>query len=167
MKNFDSEVDRIIDLSNRTLTHNWGYSPVTDAEARAMAHDLKPVIHPKAVLFAEDRHGEAIGFGIAIPDVNLILKGMNGRLFPFGWYRLLTRLPRLNQYRMFGLGVIPDYQGKGVDSLIYRRLYESIFMPETRIEINYVLEDNDPMNNAIQKLGAKPLRRYRVYEKEI
>ena len=68
---------------------------------------------------------------------------------------------------MFALGVIPEYQGKAVDSLIYRALHESLYCPDLWIEINYVLEDNRPMVNAIDKLGAKPLRRYRIYEMEI
>ncbi len=167
MNNFDDEVETIMDLSNQSLTGNWGYSPVTDAEVRAMARDLKPVIHPKAVLFAEDQQGNPIGFAIAIPDVNLILKEIKGKMFPFGWLKLLRKLPRLNQYRMFGLGVVPEYHGKGVDSLIYRALYESCYNSELRMEINYVLEDNDPMNNAILKLDAKPLRRYRIFERPV
>jgi GNAT superfamily N-acetyltransferase len=164
MKNFEHEVETIISLSNASLVNNWGYSPVTDAEVRAMAHDLKPIIHPKAVLFAEDEHGKPIGFAIAIPDVNVILKGLHGSLLPFGWVKMLWQLPRLQQYRMFALGVIPEYHGMGIDSLIYRALYEACYSPNIRVEINYVLEDNYPMNNAIIKLGAKPLRRYRVYE---
>jgi len=80
---------------------------------------------------------------------------------------LLTGLPKLRQYRMFALGVIPEYHGKGIDSLIYRALYESCYSPDVRMEINYILEDNFPMNNAVIKLGAKPLRRYRVYQKSI
>ena len=167
MKNFNREVETIISLSNQSLVDNWGYSPVTEDEVRAMAHDLKPIIHPKAVLFAEDQQGKPIGFAIAIPDVNQILKGLNGRLFPFGWVKMLWMLPRLTQYRMFALGVIPEYHGMGIDSLIYRALYEMCYNPDIRMEINYVLEDNYPMNNAILKLGAKPLRRYRVYEKTI
>jgi GNAT superfamily N-acetyltransferase len=167
MKNLDQEVETIIALSNESLVTNWGYSPVTDAEVRALAHDLKPIIHAKGVLFAEDLHNRPIGFGIAIPDVNIILKGMHGSLLPLGWLKLLWGLPRLTQYRMFALGVIPEYHGKGIDSLIYRALYESVFSPSMRMEINYVLEDNGPMNNAILKLGAKPLRRYRVYQMAI
>jgi GNAT superfamily N-acetyltransferase len=167
MKNFDHEVETIISLSNQSLVDNWGYSPVTEAEVRAMAHDLKPIIHPKAVLFAEDQQGKPIGFAIAIPDVNQILKGLNGSLIPFGWVKMLWKLPRLTQYRMFALGVIPEYHGLGIDSLIYRALYESCYSSDIRVEINYVLEDNYPMNNAIIKLGAKPLRRYRVYEMSI
>jgi GNAT superfamily N-acetyltransferase len=167
MSHYDQEVETLIELSNQSLEHNWGYSPVTEDEVRAMAHDLKPIIHPKAVLFAEDQEGHPVGFAIAIPDVNQILKGLNGRLLPFGWLRLLWMLPRLRSYRMFALGVIPAYHGKGIDSLIYRALYESLFAPGIRMEINYVLEDNDPMTNAIIKLGARPFRRYRVYQKPI
>lgn len=167
MKRLDEEVETIIALSNASLEHNWGYSPVTEAEVRAMAHDLKPVIQPKGVLFAEDSTGRPIGFGITIPDVNRILKQIHGRMLPFGWLRLLWGIPRLTHYRMFALGVIPEYHGKAIDSLLYRALYEAVFSPEMRMEINYVLEDNGPMNNAILKLGARPLRRYRVYEGKI
>lgn len=167
MQNFEREVDLIIDLSNQSLAANWGYSPVTEDEVRALAHDLKPVIHSKAVLFAEDRQGKAIGFAIAIPDANVIFKKIRGRLLPFGWFHLLWMLPRLTQYRMFALGVIPEYHGKGIDSLIYRALYESCYNLQIRMEINYVLEDNAPMNNAILKLGASMIRRYRVYQTAI
>lgn len=67
---------------------------------------------------------------------------------------------------MFALGVIPAYHGKGIDSLLYKALYDSLYSQDMKMEINYVLEDNDPMNNAIKKLGATPMRRYRVFEKE-
>ena len=164
MKNYEQEVKTVVEISNISLIDNWGYTPVTSEEADAMAHDLKAVINQKAVLFAEDKTGKPIGFIIAIPDVNQIFKKLNGKLFPFGWARLLSGIPRLKQYRVFALAVIPEYQGKGVDSLIYRALYEFLYTEDIWLEINYVLEDNFPMNNAIHKLGAKPLRRYRIYE---
>ncbi len=164
MERYEDEVKLVVDLSNASIIANWGYSPVTEAEVQATARDLKPIIQPKAVLFAEDNTGRPVGFAIAIPDVNHLLKDLNGSLLPFGWLKLLTGIPRLQRYRMFALGVIPEYQGKAVDSLIYRALYESLYTRETWMEINYVLEDNFPMINAIKKLGARPLRRYRVYE---
>ncbi|HUI87454.1 MAG TPA: hypothetical protein VLX61_01890 [Anaerolineales bacterium] len=167
MSRYQDEVKLVVDLSNASIIANWGYSPVTEAEVQATARDLRPVIQPKGVLFAEDSHGRAVGFAIAIPDVNSLLKSLNGSLLPFGWYKLLTGIPRLKRYRMFALGVVPEYQGKAVDSLLYRALYVSLYTPETWMEINYVLEDNWPMINAIKKLGAIPLRRYRVYEMEI
>jgi GNAT superfamily N-acetyltransferase len=167
MRRYEQEVALIVSLSNATLIDNWGFSPVTDAEVQAMARDMKPVIQPKGVLFAEDRDGRPIGLAIVLPDVNVLLKGLNGRLFPFGWLKMLWGLPRLHNYRMFALAVIPEYHGKGVDSLIYRALHESIYTSDIWMEINYVLEDNVPMTNAIRKLNAKPLRRYRIYEMNI
>jgi len=164
MGHFENDIETLIQLSNASLVNNWGYAPVTEAEVRAMAQDLKPILQPKAVVFAEDAKGKAIGFAIAIPDINILLKKLNGRLLPFGWAQLLWKLPRLTQYRMFALGVVPEYHGKGIDGLIYRHLYENCYRDQLRVEINYVLEDNASMNNAILKLGAKPLRRYRVYQ---
>lgn len=133
MKNLDREIETLITLSNQSLTHNWGYAPVTNAEVRAMVHDLKPIVQAKAVLFAEDEQQRPIGFAIALPDVNVILKGLNGHLLPLGWLKLLWMLPRLTDYRMFALGVIPEYHGKAIDSLLYRALYESIDQPQGRI----------------------------------
>jgi GNAT superfamily N-acetyltransferase len=167
MRRYEEEVQTFLDLSNQSLLDNWGYSPVTPAEAKAMARDLRQIVQPQGVVFAEDAQGRAIGFALALPDVNALLKGLNGRLLPFGWLKLLLGLPRLRSYRMFALGVIPEYHGRGIDSLIYRALYESLYTPDIWLEINYVLEDNVPMNNAIKKLNAKPLRRYRIYQREI
>jgi GNAT superfamily N-acetyltransferase len=100
-------------------------------------------------------------------DINRLIKRLNGRLFPFGWLKLFFGLSKLCSYRLFALGVLPEYHGKGIDSLLYRALCESLYTSDIWMEINYVLEDNIPMNNAIHKLNAKPLRRYRVYQKEL
>jgi GNAT superfamily N-acetyltransferase len=167
MTRYDEEVQTFLELSNTSIIDNWGYSPVTEAEADAMARDLKQVIQPQGVLFAEDASGRPIGFAIALPDINELIKDLNGRLLPFGWLKLLRGIPRLTSYRMFALGVIPEYHGLGIDSLIYRALYESLYCPDIWMEINYVLEDNVHMINAIKKLLAKPLRRYRIYQREI
>lgn len=167
MKHYEDEVRIIIELSNASIINNWGYSPVTDAEVRAMARDMKAILQPKGILFAEDESGRPIGFAITLPDINTILRGLNGYLFPFGIIKLLTGIPRLTRYRMFALGVIPEYQGKAVDSLLYRALNEALYTPDLWVEINYVLEDNWPMVNAIKKLGCEPLRRYRLFEMKI
>lgn len=167
MRRLEEDVLTITRLANDSISDNWGFYPVTEAEARAMARDMKQVVNPAAILIAEEENGNPIGFAMSLPDVNQVLKGLNGRLFPLGFFKMLFMLPRLNQYRMWALGVIPAWQGKAIDTLLYRATYEAIYSEELRIEINYVLEDNDRMNNAIAKLGARPLRRYRVYEKDI
>jgi GNAT superfamily N-acetyltransferase len=92
---------------------------------------------------------------------------MGGRLLPFGWLKLLLGLKHIRQYRMWGLGVVPEYQGKAIDTLLYKATYEALKDIHVCMEINYVLEDNHRMNNALLKLGVKPIRRYRVYEMPI
>lgn len=167
MKRYDEEIQTILELSNTGLIENWGYSTATEAEAEDMAKEMKRILQPKGVLFAEDQTGRPIGYAIALPDLNSLLKGLNGHLFPFGFIKILRAIPHLRRYRLFGLTVIPEYQRKAVDSLLYRALHESLYAKDLWIEINYVLEDNWPMINAIKKLEAKPSRRYRIFEMEI
>lgn len=164
MKNVEQDVMTIVDLSNRSVSDNWGYYPVTEDEARVMAHDLRRIVNPEALLIAEDAQGNPIGFGLSLPDVNTLLKGLNGRLFPFGWVKMLTGLKKLRKYRMWGLGVVPEYQGKAIDTLLYKATYDALKDIEVCMEINYVLENNHRMNNALLKLEVTPIRRYRVYE---
>jgi GNAT superfamily N-acetyltransferase len=165
--NYRSEVESFAKLSLDTLEGNWGISPITGDEIEALARDLRPVLRKECVLFATNEEGKDVGFALTIPDVNVILKKTRGRILPLGWARLLWGIPRLRRYRMFALGVAADYQGKGVDALLYREMWERMAGPDVTMEINYVLEDNAPMVNAITKLDARPSRRYRVYEMPI
>jgi ribosomal protein S18 acetylase RimI-like enzyme len=167
MQHLEQEVLTIVRLANQSIADNWGYYPVTEEEGRAMARDLKQIVNPQALLIAEDPAGQPIGFAMSLPDINALLRGLGGRLFPLGWLKLLWGLPRLRQYRMWALGVVPEYQGKAIDTLLYRATYEALYKGQIRLEINYVLEDNLRMNNALQRLGVKPLRRYRVYQMDI
>lgn len=161
---FDEEAELFSRLSLDTLKGNWGISPITDEEVQAMARDLKAFIRPECVLFARNADGRDVGFALTLPDLNVILKKTRGRMLPFGWARFVWGLPRLRRYRVFALGVAKDYQGRGIDALLYRAMWERLAEPSVTMEINYVLEDNAPMINAITKLGARPSRRYRVYE---
>lgn len=161
---YEEEVELFARLSLETLKDNWGISPISDEEIAAMARDLRPVLREECVLFARNEEGRDVGFALTIPDVNVILKKTRGRMLPFGWARLLAGIPRLRRYRMFALGVAADYQGKGVDALLYREMWKRMAAPDVTMEVNYVLEDNASMVNAITKLGARPSRRYRVYE---
>jgi ribosomal protein S18 acetylase RimI-like enzyme len=167
MKRIEEDVLTIVRLANLTISDNWGFYPVTEEEGRAMARDLKQIVNPAALVIAEGPKGEPVGFAMSLPDINVILRGLGGSLLPLGWLKLLWGLPRLRQYRMWALGVIPEYQGKAIDTLLYRATYEALFKGKIRLEINYVLEDNDRMNNALVRLGVKPLRRYRVYQMDI
>lgn len=167
MKNLDADLKTIVALTDESISENWGYYPVTEEEAHAMANDLKRVVNPDALLIAEDSAGNPIGLAFSLPDINTLLQGMNGSLFPFGWLKMLLGLKKIRSYRMWALGVLPAYHGKAIDTLLYKATYEALKDMQVCLEINYVLENNHRMNNALLKLNVKPIRRYRVYEMAI
>jgi len=167
MKHIEADVRSIADISNASTSGNWGYVPVTDEEAQDIATSLKPVVDPDIVMLAEI-DGKAIGYMIGLPDLNVILKDLKGRLLPFGLFKLMRGRKKIKRYRIWGLGIVPEYTRKAIDTLFYRRLYE-VLIPKnpTIVEANYVLEDNMVMNNPILKMGFKVSKKYRVYETEL
>ena len=167
MKRLKEDVKIITDIGNASTSGNWGYIPVTDEEAGDLARSLKPVVDPDIIFIAEVE-GEPIGYMIAFPDLNVILKKLNGRLLPFGIFKLMIGIRHIHQYRIWGLGIIPSFLRKAIDTLFYRELYEVLSAREvTRVEANYVLEDNMVMNNPILKMGFQLSKKYRVYERDI
>ncbi len=87
--------------------------------------DLKPILDPDAVWFVEDA-GVPVACCLGFPDINVIIRRIHGRLFPFGFFRLLLGARRLRDYRLWGLAVRPAYQGQGLDVLLYLRLFQSL-----------------------------------------
>jgi GNAT superfamily N-acetyltransferase len=164
MKRLDEDIRLILDVANASTRDNWGFVPVTEEEAKDIADSMRSIVDPDIVMIAE-AGGEAIGYLIAFPDVNLLLRGLNGRLFPVGVFKLLFGLKKIRQYRIWGMDVVPEYQRRAVDTLFYRRLYEVLRAKKAeRVEANYVLEDNMAMNNPILKMGFEEVKKYRVYE---
>jgi len=166
MKKLVEDVRTIVHLTNLSLQNNWGYYPVDDAEAELIAADMKMLIQPEVILIAEVQ-GKPIGYVLTVPDVNDILKHMNGRLFPLGIFKLLLGIKKINRYRVWAMGFLPQYQRRGISVLMFRRLNDILAPKGAYVEINWVLEDNALMNNALIKLNLNMVKRYRIYEKEI
>jgi ribosomal protein S18 acetylase RimI-like enzyme len=164
MKHLEADVRSLVRIANEATQNNWGYIPVTDAEAENMAKGLKMIVDPDLVMIAESE-GRPIGYQITLPDVNVILKNLNGRLFPFGFLKLMTGLKKIRQYRIWALGVLPEFHRRAIDTLLYQKMYEVLKERQpVYLEANYVLEDNMAMNNPILKLGMAHVKTYRVYE---
>jgi GNAT superfamily N-acetyltransferase len=162
-KHFADEVARAFRLYNTTWEKNWGFVPVSEAEFAAIAHDLRPVLDPDLVLFVEDRQRRPVGFSVCLPDVNALMP-RNGRLFPFGWWKLLTGQRRLQWARLFALGVVPEYRRKGIEALL--SVHTALRAKARGIrggEIGWTLEDNVLINRTIESVGGKLDRRYRIY----
>ncbi|MCX6579022.1 MAG: GNAT family N-acetyltransferase [Candidatus Aminicenantes bacterium] len=166
MKNLEADAGIIVHLTNESLKNNWGYYPIDKNEAKQMAVDLKMIVHPELILIAE-ADGEPIGYVIALPDVNQLLKNLHGRLFPLGIFKLLWGVKKLNRYRIWAMGILPPYQRKGVSVLLFQRLNEMLAPRGSYVEVNWVLEDNFLMNNTAIKLKLEPIKKYRIYEKQI
>lgn len=163
-KHFDAEVERIRDLYNAAWEKNWGFVPMTHAEIDHMASELKTVVDPDLVVFAE-REGKAIGFALALPDVNQAVKKANGRLFPFGLLKILLESRRIRAIRVLTLGVLKEYRGKGADILMYMSLYQNGTRKGYRAgEFSWILEDNAPMRRALDAIGAEVYKTYRLYD---
>lgn len=163
LSRLQEEAEVIRRLSNASLADNWGYVPVEREIMQDMVRRLRPVLDPDAVWFVED-DGKPVGFCLGWPDLNVILRGIGGRLLPFGFVRLLADRRRLQRYRLFGIGVLPEYHGYGLDALLYIKLYERLKPRGVRLEANYILEDNPKIRNALEKMGMIQAKRYRVYE---
>ena len=166
MKNLKTDVRTIVRISNESLAENWGYSPVSNDEADAIAKDLKLIIDP-SIVFIVETDNKPIGFSLTFPDLNIVLRNLNGRLFPFNIFRLLVGIKKIQDYRIWALGVTKPFQKKGIDTILYRKTYEALRNKANKVEANYVLEDNYPIKNAVEKLGFSHSKTYRIYEKEI
>ncbi len=164
MRRFREEVDLVKVLFNQAWERNWGYVPMTEAELEHLAKQLKPIIVPELVIFAEHA-GAVIGFAVALPDFNVALKhNPSGRLFP-GLLKVLWFSRKIHRARIALLGAIKAYQGKGIDALLYHRIWsECVSRGMYYGEAGWVLEDNAAMVNGLLRLGFQPYKTYRIYD---
>jgi GNAT superfamily N-acetyltransferase len=167
MERFAEEVSLIKRLFNAAWEQNWGHVPLTDREIDHLAAQLKPIVVPELVVFAEHR-GSPVGFAAAVPDFNVALRAnRSGRLFP-GILKVLWASRRITRIRVLLLGVVPRWQGKAVDALLYRRIWEDGRRKGYDwAEAGWVLEDNHAMVNGLLRMGFAPYKTYRIYEKPL
>jgi len=162
----ETEAGHILRILNTAVSGNWGFVPVGEDEMKDLVAKLKLIIDEDAIWFVEDA-GLPIGCALGYPDINVLIKKIDGRLLPFGFIRLLRGLKKLRDYRLWGLAVLPEYQGLGLDVLMYVSLFRALNPKNIRLEANYILEDNMKMINALKKLNLKRIKTYRVYEKRL
>jgi GNAT superfamily N-acetyltransferase len=167
-KNFKAEVERFKIVYNQAWEDNWGFVPMTDAEIDVMAANLKMIVDPNLIFFAENQQGEPVGFILGLPDLNVLIKKINGRLFPFGIFTLLTQKKKINRARILAMGVLPNYRKRGIDTVMYYKAYKvGTEAGYNWGEFSWVLEDNVLMNEAARTMGAVPYKTWRIYEKKL
>jgi GNAT superfamily N-acetyltransferase len=161
-----AEVRRFMDVYNEAWGDNWGFVPITDAEVEFQAKNLKPVLDETWTFMAE-KDGEVVGAALTLPDINQVMAGMGGRLLPFGWLRFLRGRRGIDRLRVFALGVKHDYRHTGVAAGLYLKHLEAAGQPGAIEggEMGWILETNGPMNRAMEGMGGKVVKRYRIYQR--
>src|SRR3954452_5524415 len=172
--NFAEESRLILNLLNEAWSHNWGYVPLTESEIAYAGKKLKPIIYNQLVRVAE-YDGEPVAFMLTIPDINELIKDLNGELFPFGFVKLLWRLrkPRIRRVRVPLMGVATKLHQSRIATQLAFMLIEFIRRAAvkdfgaTHGEFGWILEDNKGMLSIAELPGAKINHRYRIFEKAL
>jgi hypothetical protein len=171
---FKEEARVILNLLNDAWSSNWGYVPLTEAEIAYAGKKLKPIIYNELVRVAE-LDGEPVAFMITLPDINELIRDLNGELFPFGFVKLLWRLrkPKTRRVRVPLMGVARKLHQTRMASMLAfmmieytRREAVGKFGVEIG-EFGWILEDNRGMLSIAELPSAKVNHRYRIFEKAL
>ena len=160
--NFDEEVATLFRLYNESWQRNWGFVPVGESEFKTLAADFRQIIVEELVLLVVDKHQRPVAFAVTLPNINDVMP-KDGRLFPFGWWRLATGVKSLRRGRLMLLGVAPGHRQHGVESLLcIETALRCKQLGWTGGEIGWTLEDNVLVNRAVETFGGTIDRRYRL-----
>jgi GNAT superfamily N-acetyltransferase len=171
MKDWGNEIERFKKIYNAAWSKNWGFVPFTDAEIVHLADGLKMILDPSITLFAEV-DGKPIGASLPLPNVNeILLKARPGPSLLSSYLaagRMLLGRRKVKLLRIFAMGVVEEYRNRGVDALFYyETVKRAIERGYTEAEASWILANNDMMNRAIEMMGAKVYKTYRIYEKAL
>ena len=169
LKNLQAESHRLREIYNEAWKDNWGFVPFTENELEFMARELKQLVDPELTLIAEvdDEPG---GFILGVPDINVALRKINGRLtsygLPIGLAKLLYYKSRIRTARLIALGVKPKYRRSGVAEMLVLRIIEyGMIKRGFTGELSMTLEDNYMINRFLTAIGAQRYKTYRIYQR--
>lgn len=167
MRHFRDEAALVKKLFNSAWSPNYGHLPLTDREFDRLAAGLRRLIIPELTFIAEVG-GKPVGFALSVYDVNPLVRQIDGRLWPFGWYTLLRGIKRQRHFRLLLMGVIEAHQGRGYEIVFSTEVAErGLRAGFTECELSNVVETNEPMLRSASHLPAERYKTYRIYRKEL
>ena len=172
MSDFSNEAERFKAVYNSAWSNNWGFVPLTEEEKAHEAKVLKTLLDERIALFAE-KDGQVIGTMLGLPDVNEALRLAYPHPNVPEWWTKIKLFwhwkiaGRVKTTRSFAGGVIPEYQGRGVISVLLARLGQASARYYKLSEISWVLESNTMMRRTAEMLKARLYRTYRIYQKPL
>jgi GNAT superfamily N-acetyltransferase len=163
LDDWDEEIGVAHRLFNTTLRHLPNHVPLTEAEFRRTADQIRVLLDPDLALFAEV-DGEPVAFGIAIPDINQVLIHLNGRLFPFGWLKFRRLVRQIDGVTFKLMGVLEEYRHRGIDAMLYLAVVKAFCDRGYQWLDGSVTSEFNPMINLVaSRLGAERYKHYRLY----
>ena len=167
MKHFNRDLEKFKYVYNKAWAPNWGFVPLSEEQIDEMAKDLKPLVEPSLVLFGEI-DGKLVGAALVMLDYNQVFKKMNGRLLPFNFIKLFTQKKKIDWARIITLGIIPEYQKRGLDTVLYWEILErAAKLGIFRGEASWVLEDNEMMNRGAELMNGELYKKYRIWQYDV
>ena len=165
------ESRRLREIYNEAWKDNWGFVPFTQNEFEFMTRELKQLVVPEFTLIAESG-GEPVGFLLCLPDINVALKKINGRLtrygLPIGLAKLLYYKSRIRTVRLIALGIKPGYRRGGIaEMLVLQVIEEAMIKRGLSGETSMTLENNHLMNRFLAAIGAQKYKTYRIYQRTL
>src|SRR3954469_6278998 len=173
MKNFERDLRIVVDVFNDAWTDNWSFVPYSEAEVLRMGEELKLIAIP-ALSYITEVDGEPAAVAVALPNINEVIRDLDGKLLPTGLAKLLWRLKVVGPKtaRLALLGIRRKYRGvrkyAGLSTYIYAKMNRA--GRDVGIqwgELSWTDEDNAPVNVGIRFMGGKIYKRYRVYERAL
>jgi len=174
IKRWDEEVETVLSILNDAWSKNWGFVPFTNAEIAYAGKKLKPIIHPDLNLIAE-LDGRPVAFMLTFPDINGVLRRVNGKLLPFGWFHVLRwmRKPAGTGMRVPLMGVLKELHNSRLASQLAFMMISQIRDTATarydtsRAEIGWILDDNQGMMAIADAIESSVNREYAIFEKSL
>jgi hypothetical protein len=163
---FTEDVRMFLDIYNRALMGTWGFVPMSEAEVDHMSASLKHLIVPEMTTAAEV-DGKTIGAVFGLLDYNPRIKRINGRLFPFGFIRLLANKKKIKRVRLVSTNVVPEYQKWGFGLILHARILpDALKWGIEEGEFSWVLESNHLSYASLKRGGAEITKTWRIYDWE-
>jgi GNAT superfamily N-acetyltransferase len=161
------DIGEIVSVYNASFRDTWGFVPISRGEADELARDVLPFVDEQLIWIAT-YDGDPVGAIMGFPDINEVLKGLDGRLHLLNLIRIVARKRRITGMRIAAFGVLPRYRNMGIETLMIRKVQDRVLeRPYRRSEFSVVLEDNHRMRNLLISAGFSECRRFRIYGKEL
>lgn len=157
----------VLNLMNETYENILGFSMLDKEEMHELARQFIPLLNPKLLVIATYEEDVA-GFIIALPSLNEGIIAAKGRLFPFGFIKILRAAKKTKQLDLLIGAIKPRFQGKGIDAVMGIHIMETAKeMGFTTIDSHLELESNRKIRAEMEKMGGTIDKRYRIFKKEL